>query len=178
MANITWSQVGRGRATRCLSVDTTRAASSPASGTIWPDDPGGGREGAQCIHYSSTQYPAAHRRSVTNICYRLFFFFSFVCSHTTVCFSANNKWRGRSTYPQREHTPTQQWATVLWIWSLLAQLPTLAAIDFYCCWGDRWQMHNFHTLWIFNLTSTYSKNVKENIQFLSKYELIWFQSQN
>lgn len=41
--------MGRGRATRCLSVDTTRAASSPASGTIWPNDP----RGVEKVHNAS-----------------------------------------------------------------------------------------------------------------------------
>lgn len=52
VVNITWSQAGRGRATRCLAVDTTRAASSPASGTIWPHGPGGGEKvhSASIIH--------------------------------------------------------------------------------------------------------------------------------
>jgi len=34
---------GRGRGTRRPSADTTRAASSPASGTVWKNDPRGKR---------------------------------------------------------------------------------------------------------------------------------------
>lgn len=41
--NTTLTLEGRGRVTRCLSVDTTLAVSSPASGTVWQNDPGGRR---------------------------------------------------------------------------------------------------------------------------------------
>lgn len=83
--------MGRGRATRCLSVDTTRAASSLASGAIWPNDPGGGEKvrSASIIHQHNI---LPHTAGVSQtFAPDDFFFFSSVCSHTTVCFSANNK---------------------------------------------------------------------------------------
>lgn len=89
VVNITWSQAGRGRATRCLAVDTTRAASSPASGTIWPNGPGGGEKvhSASIIHQHNI---LPHTGGVSQT-FATDYFFSSVCSHTTVCFSANNK---------------------------------------------------------------------------------------
>lgn len=41
VASNTWTLEGRGRATMCSCVDTTLAASSPASGTAWQNVPGG-----------------------------------------------------------------------------------------------------------------------------------------
>lgn len=43
VVNNTWTLEGRRIATMCSCVDTTLAASSPASGTVWQNVPGGSR---------------------------------------------------------------------------------------------------------------------------------------
>lgn len=58
--NGTLSLEGRGRVTRCLSVYTTPAASSPASGTVWQNDPGGRRKCTVHSLFICSQFPVAY----------------------------------------------------------------------------------------------------------------------
>ena len=59
--NTTSTLEGRGRVTRCLSVDTTLAVSSPASGTVWQNDSAGrGVYTEHSLFICTHQLPVAH----------------------------------------------------------------------------------------------------------------------
>lgn len=63
--NNTLTPEGRGKVTRCLSVDTTLAVSSPASETVWQND-SAGRSVEHSLFICTHLLPVAH--CVPHIC--------------------------------------------------------------------------------------------------------------